>query len=240
MIQSTRGIVLRSVKYGETSLVLTLYTEHFGIQHYLVQGVRTDKKGGGKANLLQPSSLLDLVVYHQPGKNLQRIKEFKAAYLYQGIQLDVLKNSVALFMVELLYRTLTEEEAHPDLFDWLYESFMQLDGYDAQHAANMPLVFSVALCRRLGFGLQALAYNTGDVFDIENGCFLMYADSTHGDVSNANEAAALHGLLEQGLSFKSNGEQRFQLLQLLVRYIRRHHPEMHELRSVAVLHAIWR
>jgi hypothetical protein len=68
----------------------------------------------------------------------------------------------------------------------------------------------------------------------------MYADSTHGDVSNANEAAALHGLLEQGLSFKSNGEQRFQLLQLLVRYIRRHHPEMLELRSVAVLHAIWR
>jgi DNA repair protein RecO (recombination protein O) len=240
MIHSTRGIVLRSVKYGETSLVLTLYTEHFGIQHYLVQGVRTDKKGGGKANLLQPASLLELVVYHQPGKNLQRIKEFKAAYLYQGIQLDVLKNSVALYMVELLYRTLTEEEAHPELFTWLYDCFLQLDAADVQQAANMPLVFSVWVCKQLGFELQGDAYQQGDVFDMANGCFLAYPDSAHHDVSNAEEGAALHALLEQGILFKSNGDTRFQLLQLLVRYIRRHHPEMHDMRSVSVLHAIWR
>src|ERR1700746_2887131 len=103
----TKGIVLRSVKYGETSLILAIYTEIFGLQSYLVNGVRkSTTKGAGRANILQPAALLDLVVYQNPLKNLQRIKEFKYALVYHHIFFDVFKNSVALFMVELLLKIL--------------------------------------------------------------------------------------------------------------------------------------
>ena len=83
MIQKTRGIVLRMIKFGETSVVVLIYTESFGIQSYLVNGVRTSKKSSAKANHFQPGSILELVVYHNDLKNLQRLREFKWHYLYR-------------------------------------------------------------------------------------------------------------------------------------------------------------
>src|SRR6202007_845513 len=125
-LHKTKGIVLRTVKYGETSMIVTLFTELFGVQSYLVNGVRTStKKGTGKATLFQPSAILDLVVYHNELKQLQRIKEFRWGYLYQHILSDVKKNSVALFMVELLARCLKQPEAHPDLFHFAEDSFLK-------------------------------------------------------------------------------------------------------------------
>ena len=74
----TKGIVLKTVRYGETSIIAGIFTELFGLQSYLINGVRiTSKKGSGKANLLQPGAILDMVVYHNELRNLQRVKEFK-------------------------------------------------------------------------------------------------------------------------------------------------------------------
>ena len=104
-LHKTKGIVLRVVKYGETSLVVTIYTELFGLQSYLVNGVRvTTKQGNNKAVMFQPSAILDLVVYHSEFKQLQRIKEHRWAHVYSGILSDVRKNAIALFMVELVTR----------------------------------------------------------------------------------------------------------------------------------------
>src|SRR5438045_5355691 len=105
-VHKTKGIVLRTVKYGETSIIAAMYTELFGLQSYLINGVRTSsRKGPGKASLFQPGAMLDLIVYHNDLKNLQRIKEFKWGYLYKHIFSNILKNAVALFMVELLSKT---------------------------------------------------------------------------------------------------------------------------------------
>src|SRR3954463_15402915 len=116
-LHKTKGIVLRTVRYGETSVIVTIFTELFGIQSYLVNGVRAStKKGSGKANLFQPSAILDLIVYYNELKNLQRIREFKWHHLYQHIFSDIKKNAVALFMVELLSKCLKQPEANEDLF----------------------------------------------------------------------------------------------------------------------------
>ena len=116
-LHKTKGIVLRTVKYGETSLIVLILTEKFGIQSYLINGVRiSSKKGSGKASLFQPAAILDLVAYHSDLKQLQRLKEFRWGHLYQNIFSDIKKNSVALFMVELLTRCLKQPEANEELF----------------------------------------------------------------------------------------------------------------------------
>src|SRR6185295_11485632 len=97
MIYRTKGIVLRTIKYGETSIVVTIFTELFGIQSYLVNGIRSSAKTSSKASLFQPTSILEMEVYHNELKNLQRIKEFKWNYLYKNILSDVTKNSVAVY-----------------------------------------------------------------------------------------------------------------------------------------------
>src|SRR5882724_1588536 len=128
MVQSTKGIVLRTVKYGETSVIVSIYTELFGIQSYIVNGVRTSsKKGANKASFFQPAAILDLVVYHNELKNLQRIKEFRWSYLYKHIFFDILKNSVAVFIVELLQKTLKQPESNPELFYFIEDAFLHLD-----------------------------------------------------------------------------------------------------------------
>ena len=72
MYSQTKGIVLSSVKYSESSIICKLYTDKLGLQSYIVNGVR--KKKGGSA-YYQPLNILDLTVYHKNNNQLKRIKE---------------------------------------------------------------------------------------------------------------------------------------------------------------------
>jgi DNA repair protein RecO (recombination protein O) len=173
MIHSTKGIVLRTVKYGETSMIATIYTELFGVQSYIVNGVRkSSKKGPGKANLFQPAAILDLIVYHNELKNLQRIKEFKWGYIYQHIFFDILKNSVALFMVELLQKTLRQPEANPDLFHFIEDAFIHLDEADAHVTANFSLFFALHLTSFYGFRFSDDYSDETPFLDLQEGEFM--------------------------------------------------------------------
>lgn len=173
MIHSTKGIVLKTVKYGDTSVIVSIYTELFGVQSYLVNGVRTyTKKGPGKANLFQPSAILDLVVYHNELKNLQRLKEFRWGYLYQHLFFNVVKNSVALFMVELLQKTLKQPEPNPDLFHFIEDAFLHLDEADEQVTGNFSLFFALHLTSFLGFRFSDDYNAQQTVLDLQEGEFV--------------------------------------------------------------------
>lgn len=171
-IHHTKGIVLRSVKYGETSVIVTIYTELFGTQSYIVNGVRTtSKKGSSKANMFQPGALLDMQVYHNDLKNLQRIKEYRWAYLYQHIFFDVMKNAAALFMVELLQKTLKQPEANPDLYLFIEDAFIHLDAAKGQAIGNFPLFFALHLATIYGFRLNDEYTPEAHYLDLQEGEF---------------------------------------------------------------------
>ena len=172
-LHKTKGIVLRVVKYGETSLIVTMFTELFGLQSYLVNGVRTStKKGTGKANLFQPTAILDLVVYHNELKHLNRIKEFKWSYLYQHIFSDVPKNAVALFMVELLTKCLKQPEANPELFAFCEDAFIHLDESNGTVMANFPLFFALHLPAFFGFRINDEYSNDTPILDLQEGNYI--------------------------------------------------------------------
>jgi DNA repair protein RecO (recombination protein O) len=161
------------VKYGETSVIVTIFTELFGIQSYIVNGVRTSsKKGSGRANLFQPGAILDLTAYHNELHHLQRLREFKWSYLYQHIFFDVVKNSVALFMVELLSKTLKQPEANPDLFYFAEDAFIHLDKADDQVAGNFPLYFALHLASFYGFRFSDRYTDQTTYLDLQEGEFV--------------------------------------------------------------------
>jgi DNA repair protein RecO (recombination protein O) len=169
----TKGIVLKTVRYGDTSIIAGIFTELFGLQSYLVNGVRvTSKKGSGKANLLQPGAILDMVVYHNELKNLQRIKEFKWGYVYDNIFFNVFRNAVALFMVELLQRSIKQPEPNPPLFNFIEDAFIHLDQTNDSAAANFALYFAINLSGFYGFRI-ADRYSDGSTFlDLMEGRFV--------------------------------------------------------------------
>lgn len=164
--------MLRSVKYGETSLVVTMYTELFGLQSYMVNNVRTTvKKSSPKAGFFQSASLLDMVVYHNEMRNLQRIKEFKWASLYRNIFSDVRKNAVALFMVELVSKCIKEPESNPDLFYFLEDALLHLDAAPDNVTANYPLFFALHLASFFGFRISDEYSAVQHFLDLQEGVF---------------------------------------------------------------------
>jgi len=172
-LHKTKGMVFRTVKYGDTSLIVTVYTELFGVQSYIVSGVRTStRKGPGKANLFQLSAILDLVVYHNELKHLQRIREFRWGYLYKHIFFDVVKNAVALFMVELLQKCLRQPEPNPELFYFIEDAFIHLDEAKGPVLANYPLFFILHLAGFFGFFIEDTYSERNSVLDLQEGVFV--------------------------------------------------------------------
>jgi DNA repair protein RecO (recombination protein O) len=196
MIHKTKGIVLRSVKYGETSLVVTIFTELSGLQSYLVNGVRTvSAKGSSKAVFFQPSAILDLVAYHNEFKNLQRIREYKWSYLYHHILSDVKKNAVALFMIELLTKCLKQPEPNADLFYFVEDALHHLDDANDTVTANFPLFFALHLAVFFGFRISDEFSESHQYLDLAEGSFVEHQPK-HPHYLQEREAEAVSHLLK--------------------------------------------
>lgn len=173
MTHKTKGIILRTVKYGETSVITTVYTELFGIQSYIVKGVRqSTKKSSAKAIYFQPAAILDMIVYHNELKNLNFIKEYQWAHLYQNLLFDVVKNTVSMYVVEMLQHSLKQPEASPELFYLTEDTLRQLDIGNPTLTANLPLYFSLHLAAELGFRMQGEYNSTTPFLDLQEGRFV--------------------------------------------------------------------
>lgn len=149
MLKKTQGIVLNYLKYKETSIIVKIFTRELGLKSYLVHGVRTQGKGS-KIALYQPLSLLDLVVYDKENSGLQRISEAKILHPHRLIPFDFARTSIALFMTEVINRSIYEGYQNDWLFDFLVESISTLDRQDCI-VGHFPLVFLVEKAKYLGF-----------------------------------------------------------------------------------------
>lgn len=149
MLNKSKGIVINYVKYKETSIIVKIYTEEFGIQTYIENGVRSSRSKN-KIALFQPLTLLDLVIYHKEGKDIQRIAEIKCNHPFHEIPYQIAKSSIAMFITEILVKTLKEEMANKQLFAFVNDSIVWLD--EAQdHFQNFHLQFLLKLSAYLGF-----------------------------------------------------------------------------------------
>ena len=242
-LHKTKGIVLRNVKYGETSVIVTIFTELFGVQSYLVNGIRTSsKKGAGKANLFQPSAILDLVVYHNELKQLNRIKEFRWGYLYLHILSDVRKNAVALFMVELLTKCLKQPEGNADLFNFTEDIFMRLDESSGGIMANLPLFFALHLTHFFGFRIDDNYNEKNSFLDLREGSFVA-GQPHHPDFLESKQAAITSQLLkvmqpEELEDIKLNHDFRRNLLFVYETYYRLHIQDFGTMKTLPVLREI--
>jgi DNA repair protein RecO (recombination protein O) len=242
-LHHTKGIVLRAVKYGETSLIVSIYTELFGLQSYLVNGVRvSSKKGSGKANLFQPTAILDMVVYHSELRQLQRIKEFKWGYIYQHILSDVRKNAIALFMIELLSKCVKQPENNPDLFLFAEDALLHLDKGPDTVAANFPLFFALHLPVFFGLRIHDNYTPSTTYLDLQEGTF-MEQPPYHSMMLEGKNAFITAQLLrvqhpEELEEIKLHHEVRRTLLQAYEKYYQLHIQEFGTLRTLPVLREV--
>lgn len=223
MLQKTRGIVINYIRLRETSIVVNIYTESFGIRSYIENGIRSSKSKN-KIALFQPLTILEMVVFEKESKGLKRISEIKCNHPYQSLPYNILKSSIALFLAEVLKKTLKEEESNLPLFNFLAYSFGYLDEIETE-ISNFHLIFLVKLSSFLGFSPETSEQVLHE-FQLVN---LRPFSSKLMIAFNELLACEYHSTL------KINRIQRAELLDILLSFYKIHIDGFGDLRSHAVL-----
>lgn len=237
MYHKTRGIVLHTIKYSETSVIAKIYTEKLGLQSYMVKGARA-AKSKSKAAMLQPLTLLEMEVSHRENKGLQYIKEFHRAYIYQSIPFDTLKSTIAFFLLEVISKTIHGHEPQEDLFEFLYDSLGALDQAEKVNP-NFHLIFLLQFSRYLGFAPHDNYSEENCFFEMSEGVFI--AQQSMQNVMNKRESTLLSDLLALNLfepaALAITRAERKQMMRNLLKYYQ-FHLENFSLKSPEILEEI--
>lgn len=238
MLIHTRGIVLKLTSYGDTSIVVSLFTESHGVQSFLVKGAKRPK-AKLPANFFQPLQLLEIVMKFKENGNLQTLMECKLAPPYLSIPYDLSKTAVVLFLNEVLFKVLRHQ--HPDipLFQFMFHALSWLDSVEHM-PADFHLYFMVRLTRFLGF--QPQPYRTKDrFFDLKNGVFSTYPPP-HPMMLEEPQVSLLAQFttiqLDELGQLKLTRSERKELLTKILEYYRLHVDTLGEIKSQAVLEEV--
>lgn len=235
-----RGIVLHTLKYGDTSMIVYLLTDVGGRRSYMAQGVRSARGRGSKLALFQPMFALEFEGLESPRRQMDAFREVRCGAVLQSVPFDVRKSTIALFMAEVLYRLIKESEPNGPLFDFVWGSVAALDSM-SEGVANFHLWFLANLSRFLGF-YPGNDYRSGDWFDIREGQYLKEPPPHEASMTqeNARTLSYLMGcdvrcLAEIGL----NRRQRVDFLHALLGYYGYHLDAIHAVQSIKILQEVF-
>jgi len=234
-----RGIVLNQIRYSDTSLIVKVYTDTFGLQSYLIKGV-FQKRSKFRPALFQPMSVIQFVSQHKQGKELHYMQEISLEISFHQLHQDMGKNAVLMFMSELLSHAIHSQESDPDLFDFLIQTIQWLDLTTGSYAA-FPHYLMLELSRFLGFYPKNNSFSNGATFDMMEGQYKKQQPE-HPYFLDESLSDYLHQLAsivpEQLASLKWNPNYRRQLLGELINYYKLHLPGFNGLKSHEILRVV--
>ena len=238
MVSSTSALVISALKFGDTSLIVRMYTAQFGLQSYLLKGILGKKRGTLKSGHFQPLTQLDIVGSCGREGKLGYLREAHISFPYQTVHTDIRKSTVALFLSEVLSGCLRESEPDEGLFEYLCSALQWLDHQD--QIANFHIRFLIGLTRYLGL-YPDLSNKDAPVFDLREGAFL--SESTLNPSLEGKLLAYFVRFLESdfdGLGqIPMNQEYRRELLKVLIRFYEMHIPGFRKPRSLDVFDAVF-
>jgi DNA repair protein RecO (recombination protein O) len=238
MLISTKAIVLSTLKYGDNALIAKLYTRQSGIVSFMVNGA-FGKKGGNKSSFLQPLSLIEVVMQVRNNKSLQTLKEIKIDIPFCSIYQSQVKIAQSLFLAEVLYHTIKEEEANHNLFDFIHTNIHYFDAHNGD-IPNFHLKFLLEFSRFLGFYPTNNFTDETPYFQHTDGVFLPHHADTCLDIHVSNVIGKLLNYKLDELHFiPLNRNQRQIILKHLIEYYRWHIPSLATFKTNDVLEAVF-
>lgn len=227
MLVKTQGLVLSYIRFKDTSIIVKIFTRELGLKSYIVNGVRSST-AKSKMAMYQPMTLLDLVVYFKESSAINRINEVKLLHAYQRVPFDFKRSGIAMFMAEVLSKSIYEDYQNESLFDFLHESLLLLDSNQVQ-LQHFPIAFLMESSKYLGF-----APETSEAFFEELN--LDWASIRDFQI----EAAYLANMLEQAFDFEEQvpGMARRNLLDMLLSFYSKHLEQEKEWKSIKILRQI--
>ena len=237
MIEKSRGIVFSQLKYSETSIITTIYTEKFGRLHFIVNGAR-NPKGKIKANIFQPLALIDFNFYYNNKKEIQRIKEIQLVLPFKSIPFNIYKCSIALFIAEILEKSIKEEESNCNLFDFIYNSVLLLDSLE-DNFSNFHLNFLIQLTKQLGFYPRNNFSETDKYFNLKEGIFVPYFFYQSYCLDEEISKYFYYFIASKNYTFGLNQTKRNLILEKILTYYYLHLEGIREIKSFKVLNEVF-
>jgi len=219
MMEKTRGVVLHSLRYADSKVIVTMFTENRGAVSFMVRLPRS-RHSVMQHVLLSPLTLVEIDMDYQETQQLQRLVDVRVDEPYHSLPYHPMKQTIALFLGEFLYYSLREEQTNPDLFAYLTNSLLWLDNRNEAYA-NFPVTFLIRLSRFLGFWPNI--------------------EETQ-DILREEEISLVPLILRMDFAtmhlFHFSRDQRARLMEVLNDYYRLHVPHFPELRSMAILREV--
>ena len=239
-LESTQGIVLHTLKYGDTSLIGQVYTERFGIKSFLFKGIRS-KKSRIHANILQSLFIINIVAYMKEGRDLCLVKEASLATIFTQFPYDLKKGAQAMFMAEVLSKCLREEEKDNGLYAFIRNSIEYFDLVE-NGSANFHILFLVKLSRHLGF-YPSLKNHPGElIFDMKEGIYKDHYPS-HNDFMDPENSELLEKILHNNYDrlsgLEMNQKRRNDILEFILKFYSLHVEGISRLKSLQILRELF-
>ena len=234
MLLSTRGLVLHTTPYSESSVVVKVFTRQLGVRSYIIKGVR-GRGGRVKQNLLQPLSCLDMVVYNNEKTDLNYVKELSQLLSHsatQPLSYSPTQNALRFFMTEVLYKALREAEPMPALFDYVESINSSL----ITPHSSLPITFLLTVARHLGIEPFDNYCTRESLFDLQEGRFVSAPTET---TLSPHLSETLHHYLNSPLStLHSPLDERTALINALITYYHLHLSGFSHFHSHEILHTV--
>lgn len=238
-------IVLHLTKFGDSGAVVHAIDSLFGRRSLLLRGIGKGKKSAVTSQF-HPLSVLEVVAADSQKSSISYLREFTPLFSLEGIRSDIYKNSVALFMAEVIYRSFRNEDGDAELFRWFAEAVVAIDGLEGS-CANFHLWFLVGYAVKLGFRPQD-NWSGDSVFDIVSARFLPSEATVgivyeQGRLFSREESELLHKFLtmsrEESLSIPLSAKRRNAFARKMLDYLSYHLGATLDIRSLDVLHDIF-
>ena len=231
------ALVLRSIKYGDSSLILKTLTREEGAKTFIVS---TSRKKGSPMHpgLAQPMNHLSIVYYPQSKGDLKRIKEVRRLSHFEELHFDPVKACICLFMAEILQPVFSENDPQPWLFDYLVDGLQWLDEAQRNYS-NWHLQVLHKTMADLGFAPQALS-SSQPVFDMQEGTYSVQ-EPLHSYWISGNRKLlweSLHQHPDWNEPPRLTTQQRSLLLDDLLTYYRLHINDFGKIKSLDVLREV--
>jgi len=234
-MQTIQGIILQNTRYQDKKNILKIYTLQHGLQSYVVNIGRSKSSKIKPAHIL-PLNQIEFIEHTRKTREVQRISEMRVTHVYQQLFSDLNKNCIAVFLNEVLIKSLKEQHENAELFFFLSQKLKELDESE-KNIANFHLHFLIELTRHAGFYPNNNYTEKLCLFDLQEGVFAenvplhpYYIDSEISFqfnkliTANFNEVDILY-----------NAQTRSELLQTLLLFYRLHVPNFGEVKSIQVL-----
>lgn len=241
MLQKARGIALHSVRYGDSGMVAYFYTREQGRITLMVHGAYGKGKRSKKAIYCQPLTISDLVFYAPKAQGMGRLKEISSPFVSVSLSTSPVKSAIALFLGEVIYRVVREEEGNLALFSFIEYSIQSLDAIE-DGVANFHLIFLVHLSKHLGFYPKGEYSAKTPYYDYRSGTFVEQRPR-HEFYFPVEYSQFLHSVLLsdylQADKLSLKGLKRSEFLDLMLKFYQFHADPSIIFQSLQVLHQVF-